>query len=526
LDDSGAIAVVGTTSVHATLADRSATFLAVEDLLGSGGCEDDPVRSGDQTAENIAYVIYTSGSTGEPKGVVVQHRPVANLFTWVQAEFAVGPCDRLLFTTSLSFDLSVYDIFGILWSGGSIHIATEEDIAEPERLAALVVDGGITFWDSAPPALGRLIPYFTRRAPSSGLRLVFLSGDWVPLDLPDAVRRAFPGCDVVALGGATEAVVWSNWHRVGDIPPHWASIPYGRPIANARYYVLDARDAAAPFDVEGDLCIGGECLATGYLGRDELTRERFVDDPFVLGAKMYRTGDRARVWRDGTIEFRGRVDDQVKIRGYRIELGEVKAALARCPGVRDALVVADRGAGGEARLVGYYLADDETPDPSVLRAGLRMTLPEQMVPACLVPLDRWPLTANGKLDRAALPPPGNRDRTGIPTWEAPNGVVETELAALWKQLLAVGQVGRWDNFFELGGHSLLAVQLALGIGERFGVDLPIITFAGAPVLADMAAAIEMAVLKEIGDEDEKAFINRLEMASEQELIDMIIDTPK
>jgi len=471
-----------------------------------------PVASPD----DIAYVIHTSGSTGEPKGIVVQHRPAANLIDWINRTFGVGAGDRVLFITSLSFDLSVYDIFGVLAAGGTVHVAAEEELADPDRLVSLLRTGGITLWDSAPAALVRLAPLFPE-APDrgSGLRLVLLSGDWIPVTLPVRVRRAFPAARVMALGGATEATVWSNWFPVGEVDPAWPSIPYGRPIANARYHVLDAGLEPCPIGVPGDLYIGGDCLCSGYARRPDLTAPSFLPDPFAgqAGARLYRTGDRVRHFADGNLEFLGRLDQQVKVRGYRIELGEIEVALARCPGVREVVVLARparEGAVDDLRLVAYVVpaalatpAGGASTAPTVqdLREQLRRALPEYMVPAAFVFLDNLPVTANGKLDRKALPDPRREDgaeggdaRAVLP----PRTPLEERLASLWSEVLGIdpvggiggiGGIGVEDNFFELGGHSLLATQLVARVRQALGVEVPLRTLFQRPTLADLAIAI-------------------------------------
>ena len=440
--------------------------------------------------EDVAYVIHTSGSTGEPKGIVVQHRPVANLFYWLNRAFEVGPRDRGLFVTSLAFDLSVYDIFGILAAGGTVHVATSEELADPDRLVGLLRTGGITLWDSAPAALVRLAPLFPA-APdgASRLRLVMLSGDWIPVTLPDRVRQAFPGTRVMALGGATEATVWSNWYPVREVDPGWPSIPYGRPIANALYHVLDAGFAPCPIGVAGDLYIGGDCLCAGYT-RPELTAAAFLPDPFSPrpGMRLYRTGDRARYGVGGLLEFLGRLDQQVKIRGYRIELGEIEVALAHLPGVREAVVLAREDEPGDKRLVAYVVPAGETaPSPDELRDGLRGALPEYMVPTAFVLLEALPVTANGKLDRRALPAP---QWSAAVEFEAPRTPVEKVLAGIWSEVLGVPEVGREDDFFDLGGHSLLATQMVSRVRESFGVEVALRTLFERPTLAELAEAIE------------------------------------
>ena len=313
----------------------------------------------------IAYVIFTSGSTGVPKGVMVQHRPVINLIQWVNRTFGVGPGDRVLFVTSLAFDLSVYDVFGMLAAGGTVRIASDAEAHDPEALARILGQEPITFWDSAPAALAQVVPFLPAAAAAendrSHLRLIFLSGDWIPLPLPGAMREAFPNAEVIALGGATEATIWSNVFPVGELAPHWVSIPYGRPIPNARYHVLEAGFEPCPIGVPGDLHIGGDCLSFAYAGDPELTASKYLPDPWngEPGGRLYRTGDRARFLPDGTIEFLGRIDHQVKIRGFRIELGEIEAALLAHPAVRDAVVAAraEDGPRSEKRLVAYVVQD-------------------------------------------------------------------------------------------------------------------------------------------------------------------------
>ena len=419
----------------------------------------DPSQAGD-----LAYVIFTSGSTGTPKGVMVRHRPVVNLIEWVNRELGVGPADRVLFVTSLCFDLSVYDVFGLLAAGGSIRVAAREEVRDPERLAGILRDEPVTFWDSAPAALQQAAPFFPApgAAPHAALRLVFLSGDWIPVPLPDQVRSAFSRARVIALGGATEATVWSNFYPVGRVEPQWRSIPYGRPIQNARYYVLDPRLRPCPVGIAGDLFIGGECLADGYLGAPALTAQKFIPDPFGVrpGAVMYRTGDRARFFADGNLEFLGRVDHQVKIRGFRIELGEIESVLLELPEVRECVVAVREDAPGDRRLAAYVVpAAGAAPAAGELRAAVRVRLPEYMVPSAFVVLGALPLTANGKVDRKALPAPDFARPELEQPYTPPRTPAERALAEIWAELLRVERVGVEDNFFELGGDSILGLQV-------------------------------------------------------------------
>ncbi|HVF42738.1 MAG TPA: amino acid adenylation domain-containing protein [Pyrinomonadaceae bacterium] len=473
------------------------------------------------TPDHLAYIIFTSGSTGVPKGVMVRHAAAVNIIDWVNRTFAVGPEDRLLFVTSLTFDLSVYDIFGTLAAGGSIHVASRAELRDPKRLVELMTHERITFWDSAPAALQLLAPYFPQAGAQGGasrLRLVFLSGDWIPLKLPDEVRAAFPGARVISLGGATEATVWSNFFPVGRVEPHWASVPYGKPIQNAQYHVLDAHLQPCPVDVPGDLYIGGVCLAVGYTD-PELTASKFIPNPFARapGARLYMTGDRSRYRAGGDLEFLGRADNQVKVRGYRIELGEIEAALGEYAEVSDAAAVV-RDDGGERRLVGYVVArPGRTPTAGDLRAHLKQRLPEYMVPSAFVILDALPVTPNGKVDRRALPAPSHERPSIGEAFTAPRTPIEKKVASVWSNVLRVERVGVDDNFFALGGHSLLATQAVAQLSEAFGDELPLRLFFESPTVAGLAAAITDRQIRRADEETLAEALAQLKHMSPEEV---------
>ncbi|HEY9653858.1 MAG TPA: amino acid adenylation domain-containing protein, partial [Crinalium sp.] len=464
------------------------------------------------SANDTAYVIFTSGSTGTPKGVVVRHQPVINLIEWVNRSFNITATDRVLFITSLCFDLSVYDIFGLLAAGGSIRVVSSEAVRDPTALLHILCHEPITFWDSAPPALQQLVPFFSSlKDERSQLRLVFMSGDWIPVTLPDALKAAFPGVDVVSLGGATEATVWSNFYRINDIDPSWTSIPYGKPIQNAQYYVLDARLQPCPIGVTGELYIGGDCLASGYTDPVK-TAERFLPHPFHPSphARLYRTGDLARFFPDGNIEFLGRIDHQVKIRGFRIELGEIEAVLAQNAAIRVSVVMARDDRPGEKRLVAYVVPRQQ-PAPTIaeLRQSLKEKLPDYMLPSAFVLLKELPVTANGKLDRTALPAPeivfaGDRraslstaTRKGEPdvaiSFVAPRAELERQLTAIWEGVLRIKPIGIHDHFFELGGHSLSAVRVWAQIEKTLGKRLPLSTLFQAPTIEALANCLRLDV---------------------------------
>ncbi|MRN57056.1 non-ribosomal peptide synthetase [Paenibacillus monticola] len=434
-------------------------------------------------SDDIAYTIFTSGSTGQPKGVIVKHQPVINLIEWVNGKFQVGQGDKLLFVTSLSFDLSVYDIFGILAAGATVRLSAEEEIGEPERLLNIIRKEGITFWDSAPQALMQLVPFFEGVAVDSKLRLVFLSGDWIPVKLPSQLQAHFPGLQVVGLGGATEATVWSNYFPVEQVGPSWNSIPYGKPIQNAKYYVLDADLKLCPVGVPGELYIGGEVLAARYTD-PELTAQKFLPSPFTIGEFIYKTGDSARWFVDGNLEFLGRHDDQVKIRGFRIEIGEIESHLVKHHLITEAVVTAHGDERGDKYLVGYLVADEQL-DMQEVRVFLAQALPSYMIPASLVQLERIPVSANGKVDKKAFPEV-NDFLLGAQEVMAPCNEMEEKLVAIWQDVLATHEpFGVHTNYFEVGGNSLNAATLVSKIRKEFQTELLLQEFFRSPTISEL-----------------------------------------
>jgi len=470
----------------------------LDDDAAAPGNEESPgtVPVSAVTSDDMAYVIFTSGTTGTPKGVVVRHKPVINLVEWVNGTFNVGGEDTLLFVVSLSFDLSIYDIFGILASGGAVRVAGSDDIRSPERLLDIIFQEGITFWDSAPASLQLLVPYLGRvpetpaYAGKSKLRLVFLSGDWIPVTMPDILKDTFPGVEVIALGGATEAVVWSNYFPVGEVDPDWLSIPYGKPIQNAHYYILDRFLIPCPIGTAGDLYIGGECLASGYFNDEALTSGKFMDNPFVPEGKIYKTGDLARWFPDGNMEFLGRGDSQVKVRGFRIELGEIETQLLKHRDIKEAVVIA-RGEAREDRWLCAYYTSDLSPGAGELSDYLSGVLPHYMVPPYFVKLDRLPLTPNGKVDRKRLPEP---QLDAVDAYAAPANEIEEELTAIWSDVLKIKKdlISVNANFFDLGGHSLKATNLVVLIHEKMNVALPLADIFKAPTIRELAHLVKGA----------------------------------
>lgn len=427
-------------------------------------------------SQELAYTIYTSGSTGRPKGVMIAHHSAVNLCTWVNKEFNVNADDRLLFITSMCFDLSVYDIFGMLATGGSIVIAEQKEVTDLKALQILMQDYGITFWDSVPTTLDYLVRDLENGSPlylQNQLRLVFLSGDWIPVNLPDRIKNFFPNAKVISLGGATEGTVWSNFYPVTKVESHWKSIPYGRPMDNNYFYILNEQLQPVPVGVPGELYIGGVGVARGYANDPEKTANSFKRDPFTNagGGMMYKTGDLGRMMPDMNMEFIGRRDNQVKIRGFRIELGEIESVVRQSGTVNDVILMARDDKEGKKRLVAYIVPKSNF-DKDTLSDFLRSKLPDYMVPSIWIKLEKLPLTSNGKIDKKALPD-FDAESQVTAKYVAPQDDLEKEIAEIWQQVLGVSQIGMTDNFFDLGGHSLLAVQIVTKIGNKIGKTFPL-----------------------------------------------------
>jgi amino acid adenylation domain-containing protein len=445
-----------------------------------------------QSPDDLAYVIYTSGSTGVPKGVIIDHRGAVNTILDVNRRFSVSRADRVLALSSLSFDLSVFDIFGTLAAGATIVIPDHDATRDPVHWAAIVAAHDVTVWNSVPA----LLRVFVEHCQGSGarptsLRLVMLSGDWIPLSLPDQLKSLVPSVKLFSLGGATEASIWSIFYPVDRVDPAWQSIPYGKPLRGQHFRVLDERLRTTPDGEPGDLYIGGIGLAKGYWKDAAKTAASFIVHP-ATGERLYHTGDRGRVLSDGNIEFLGRADNQVKVLGHRIELGEVEHALATLPGVKEAIANAAGPRDGDRRLIGYLVIEGEAPPLSELRAALRRSLPEHMVPAQFVFLDQLPLTDNGKVDRKALPVPelGRADLGS--DYVAPGDAVENALADIWGEVLKRERLGTHDNFFALSGTSLNAMQIASRIHARMGIAVKVGDILLSQTIAALAAIMRSA----------------------------------
>ena len=460
-----------------------------ETALAAG--RDLPARA---RADDLCYVIHTSGSTGEPKGIELRHRGVVNNLTDLNGRFGIGPGDAVLTLSSPGFDMSVYEFLGITAAGGTVVVPDSEGLQRPAHWADLVQAHHVTVWNSAPALLELFVEHAERHGLEfPGLKVAMLGGDWIGVDLPGRLRALAPRIRVAALGGATESSIHSTLYEVPAAGgPDWPSVPYGRPLANQRLYILDPAGRPVPVGVPGELHLAGVGLARGYAGRADLTAERFRlwHHPAVGEDRLYRTGDLARYHPDGLVELLGRLDFQVKISGVRVELGEIEHHLRGVRGVRQAVAVATAGP-GERRLVGYVVPyPEETVDPSAVRAQLAARLPAAMVPGTVVVTADLPLSPNGKVDRRRLTgtPPAADDLTAMRRAHGRDGTAEgrdlseegtargrdlredgttketgldpdeERVAQVWARILDVPPPSPDADFFALGGDSFRALR--------------------------------------------------------------------
>jgi amino acid adenylation domain-containing protein len=438
-------------------------------------------------ADNLAYVIYTSGSTGRPKGVLVPHRGLTNLVLGQTAAFGITATDRILQFASFSFDAAVSETFMALATGATLVLAPQQTLSDPAALQRLLQEQRISAITLPPSLLAVLEPDGL-----DGLRVLISAGERLSADV---AQKWAAGRQLFNAYGPTEATIGPTLGRVAELPPGaapglGASAPVGRPIPNLQVHLLDRYGQPVPAGVPGELCVAGAGLARGYLGRPDLTAERFLPATDAVAARLYRTGDLARYLPGGDIDILGRSDQQVKLRGFRIELGEIEAVLREQPQVRDAVAVVREDQPGDRRLVAYLLPAGAARDFD-WRTALRARLPEYMLPATVVWLDAFPLSPNGKVERRQLPPP-ERKRGAEETYIAPETETEARLAEIWSALLAAERIGRLDTFFDLGGHSLLATQAISRVREAFAVELPLRALFEAPSLAAFAARIDAA----------------------------------
>ncbi|HEX7241517.1 MAG TPA: amino acid adenylation domain-containing protein, partial [Longimicrobiaceae bacterium] len=487
LADSGAAALLVPRAADAAPAGFAGPVLALEEVLRS---EPGGKAEGFADADSAAFVFYTSGSTGTPRGIAVPHRAVVRLVR--DAELApLGPDDRVAQLSNASFDAASWEIWGALLNGGRVVGISRGDALDPRALAARLRERGVT----ALFLTTSLFNQVARAAPDAfrGVRHVLFGGEAAD---PDAVRRvleAGPPDRLLNVYGPTEGTTFSTWHRVEEVPAEAARVPVGRPLRGTRVRVLDGHFGVVPVGVPGELYLGGDGLARGYPGDPGATAARFLPDPHAgePGARMYRTGDRARWLPSGALELLGRVDRQLKVRGFRVEPTEVEAALRACPGVADAVVAPREDASGERSLDAWVVPlPGGSPDPAALREHLAAQLPGYLVPDSFTAIEAVPLTPNGKTDHRALPAP-EREASGD-AFRPPRTPEEEEVAAAWRAELGVERVGVDDDFFALGGHSLRAVRVLARIEETLGVRLPVSAVFEGPTVRALAARVAAA----------------------------------
>ncbi|WP_426381883.1 amino acid adenylation domain-containing protein [Bacillus velezensis] len=432
--------------------------------------------------ESLAYMIYTSGSTGAPKGVMIEQRSVIRLVK-NSNYIDFTPKDRLLFTSSLGFDVTTFEIFGPLLNGASLYVSDQETYLDSDILETFIQQNGITtLWLTS-----SLFNHLSEQNEHvfSGLSRLIIGGEALSPSHVNRVRKTLPHLSIWNGYGPTENTTFSTCFLIEQSYDH--SIPIGRPVGNSTAYIINSRGTPQPIGVIGELCTGGDGVARGYFGRPELTEEKFVPNPFVPGERMYRTGDLARWLPDGTIEYAGRMDDQVKIRGYRVELGEIEAALRSLDGVKEAAVSVRTGQSGNKELIAYMSLQTDM-DTEKVRSSLSKQLPNYMVPAYMMELEKLPLTPNGKLDRKNLPEPELALQTA---YTAPRNELEEQLSVIWQEVLGTKQVGIEDSFFELGGDSIKALQVAARLG-RYGWKMTASDLFRHPSIKELAPLIRKA----------------------------------
>ena len=441
------------------------------------------------SSRNLAYVDFTSGTTGRPKGVAIEHRSVLRLFHGIHYAH-LGPEETFLLIAPISFDASTLELWGPLLFGGRLVVFPPQSPSDLELLSQVLTQHQVTTLHLTAGLFSQVVEH--KPECLRGLHQLLTGGDVVSAP---HVRRVLEslGLPVTACYGPTESTLFTSCFRMSRPEQVGSSVPIGSPIANTQVYLLDASFQPVPAGVPGELFIGGDGLARGYLSRPDLTAERFLPDPFssAPGARLYRTGDLARWRTDGVLEFLGRIDNQVKVRGYRIELAEVESALLAHPSVREAVALVREDVPGDKRLVAYVVTyhPEQTLDAGMLRSFLQQRLPEFMLPSAFVRLEALPLTSNAKVDRKALPAPDGA-LASTAEYIAPRGETEQRLATVWSEVLRVERVGLHDNFFTLGGHSLLATQVVSRIRAVFDVELPLRSLFEAPTLEALARTIE------------------------------------
>ena len=453
-------------------------------------------------SHNLAYVIYTSGSTGIPRGVCGLHRGAVNRFAWMWKIYPFRPNEKCCVKTSLSFVDSVWEVFGPLLRGITLVLIPDDILRDPQRLVVTLRDHHVTRIGLVPSLLKTLLdtfPLLQDHVPE--LKLWCCSGEVLSKEVVERLRKSMPDATLLNLYGSTEVSADVTCCDTRTANSNRA-IPIGRPLSNTQIYLLDSNLQPVPIGVRGELYVGGDGVALGYLKRAELTAEKFVANLFNAEpeSRLYRTGDLARYLPDGSLEFLGRIDNQVKIRGYRIELGEIEAVLDQHPAVKETVVVLrERDSSGDKDLCAYFIPrQDSNPWVTDLRGFLRQKVPEYMMPAVFIAIDTLPLTPNGKVDRSRLPPPDSSRPNLEGTFVAPRTEIEELVAQVWREVLKLENIGVYDNFFDLGGHSLLATQVVSRLRKNFDIDLPLRKLFELPNIGELASFIDTGLRDQHG----------------------------
>jgi amino acid adenylation domain-containing protein/FkbM family methyltransferase len=489
IEDSQLGFILTTEQIRAALPASPARIISLDGDAGAIAAQSPAAAPPSANKNNLAYVIYTSGSTGKPKGVMVEHRNVVNFFAGMDRIIGVEP-GTWLAVTSISFDISGLELLWTLTRGFKVVIHGE---GNTDKIPAEILRHGATHLQLTPSLLRAL----TSNPPSLGalgkLKKILVGGEALPASLVASLRPSFTG-EIYNMYGPTETAIWSTVYRVEE---QRSSIPIGKPIVNTQVYVLDSQLQLVPPGGIGNLLIGGDGVVRGYLNRPELTAERFVSDPFRQEGRLYRTGDLARFLTGGNLEFMGRADFQVKIRGFRIELGEIETTLEQQPGIEQAVVVAREDHHADKILAAFFVAKaGSSVNTDLLRGALEAALPSYMVPTHFIQLNTLPLTANGKIDRNALPTISLPSNISTEAGEDPRGEFEQVLAKAWAEALGLKRIGRQDNFFRLGGHSLAALKIAFKCQQEFQLDFPLQMFVQYPVLSEQAKRLEEMLVEQ------------------------------
>ena len=461
--------------------------ILIEDITN-----DASIPSCTDSLNELAYVIYTSGSTGKPKGVMIQHQAAMNTIADLVQRFKIDRVDRVLALSALGFDLSVFDIFAILGCGGSMVMPDPGGLREPNHWHTLLTAHQVTIWNTVPALMELLVDYVESNElnlPSS-LRLIMLSGDWIPTNLPARIKKLLPDAEIISLGGATEASIWSIYYPIKDVSSEWKSIPYGYPLANQTYHVFNARGEDCPDWVTGELYIGGTGLSSGYWQNELQTDERFLT---IGSERFYRTGDLGRFWPDGWIEFQGRNDNQVKIQGFRIEIGEIETALRQHPMIVKCAVKAIGQDKGAKRLVAYIIlnSDQLAPDQEVFRQFLRQQLPDYMVPRTYTVIADLPLSSNGKIDYSQLPDPADQSLASTSNSQSTSSLGQ-KIVELVLEVLKIDEIDLRANLLDLGADSISMIRLANRLQSSLAIRPSIADLYRFQTIADLIEFCEQA----------------------------------